>query len=204
VSIPDIAEGGCLVESEKKEETWSVRSRFKLVVPDGFTRHRGMVYPRLMSFEWTRADGLTVAIDVEMSETEGASVQRFTVEAPEGEVLSPADFRQPISSMAKRGAERQALQPDGLGNAGPAGDPEQVTVQPMRPAKTNSNRLQRVAELALEAEAAGENIVSGIVKHEGVRRGQAYNLISEARKAGFLPPSGPGRKPRAHTDVTQA
>lgn len=186
------------MEPENKPRSWSLRTKFKMAVANGFVRHRDMIYPRLVTAIWRRGDGLTVTIEVEMSPQAGAGVRRFTVE-PEDGAIRPADFRQPIPSMAKRAMESLAFEPVGQGNADfPPQHPERVMVEPVPVRRTDDDRLERIARLVKESEAAGENIIAGIIREEpGVRsRGHAYNLVSAARAAGHLPKSGPGRKPK--------
>ncbi len=183
------------METENKSASWSLRfPRQRMLIPN--VRHRGLLYPPRMFFEWVRDDGLAVELEVEMTQDRGATVRRFAVTAPQDQTLGGADFRQPVPSMARRGAEAwPAFEPDGRGNASypPMGAP---VVRPVRARRTDESRLRRIARLVEAAEAAGESVISGIVREEAVSRGQAYNLISEARRAGFLPPSGPGRKPK--------
>ncbi len=181
-----------MAQQNNPEGGWSLKVNFKMAFPDPFIIHRGMVYPRVLSAMWRREDGLQLDIDIEVEAEAGARVRRFTVTG--ADMIDSADFRQPVQSMAKRAVAAMAAEPDGLGNATfPPSQPASVVVGRVT-SRTNDARLTRVADLYGQALSDGEPVTSLIEKEEHVSQSTAYGLISRARKAGFLPPSRPGRK----------
>jgi hypothetical protein len=155
--------------------------------------HRGHVYPKRFDATWTREDGLQVILDIAVDEDRGPIPMSVTITGPDGVT---GEYRQPIQSMVRGAAATMAFSTRG-GHYRPTWGNKPVPMGP--PARrTDTARLQRVADLYHQAIEEGEPVGEFIAEEEYVTRKTAYGLIRRARKAGLLPPSPPGRK--AQTD----
>jgi hypothetical protein len=166
--------------------------------------HRGFVYPARFSWTWTRTDGLEVHLEVVVDEEEGPTPTEVTVKATEGKIGS-ADYRLPFASMTRMAAAQYAVRvtepSDRVYRVSPAPAevelPMGLSMDQVRghiTQRTDTARLEKVAELYRRARAEGRGVTELIEVSETVTTTTAYGLIGEARRAGLLPPSRPGRK----------
>ncbi len=179
-----------IVAEGSVDSSWSVTARSSPLssTRPSAVRHGEVFYPATGTATWTRDDGLAVEVSIVIDPTRGAQVTSFTVTAPPGQVLNVAETRYPVLTMGRHTAELFAIR--GPGETGP------VYVGPIRTRRTTPERLERVADLYRAAETAGLPVTSHVAAGEWVGPRQASDLIAKARKAGLLPPSPRGRKPR--------
>lgn len=152
-------------------------------------RHRGHVYPERFEVTWVRDDGLEVELDIKVLADRGPIPMAATVRAPQG---IGGEYRQPIPSMVRTAAAQIAYVEPEPGTLTPA--PARLIPMGEPTKRTDDARLERVAGLYRRAMAEGRKVTELIQENEHVGTATAYGLIAQARKAGKLPPSPPGRK----------
>ncbi|CAN5814488.1 hypothetical protein BH23ACT4_BH23ACT4_03690 [soil metagenome] len=152
--------------------------------------HRGHVYPAEFDVTWKRDDGLEVEISIRVDREEGPTAMSATIRGPAG---IHADYRQPIPSMTRQAAAQIAFVRSGPGAIQPASDGP-IPMGTRATKRTDRSRLENVANLYRQAIDEGLGVTELIEVDEFVSRDTAYGLIKQARKAGLLPPSKPGRK----------
>ncbi len=139
---------------------------------------------------WGRDDGLTVEVAIAIEPfTGGVQLTSYTVTAPAGQGLDVAATRYPVLSMGRQTAEFMVSVND-------PEHPEFFYAGPIRTRRTTPERLERVADLYREAVATGDPVARHVGTGMGVGVKRASDLIGAARRAGLLPPSPRGRKPR--------
>lgn len=153
-------------------------------------RAGGWVYESGATSTWTRDNGLTVEVAIAIDPTTGGvQLTSYTVTAPAGQGLNVAETRYPVLTMGRQTAEFMVSVND-------PDHPEFFYAGPIRTRRTTPERLERVADLYREAVATGDPVARHVGDGMGVGVKRASDLIAKARKAGLLPPSPPGRKPR--------
>jgi len=156
-------------------------------------QHRGHLYPDSFNATWVREDGLEVAIEIRVDAVLGPVPISATIRAPDG---IRGEYRQPIPAMTKQAAAQIALAID---DPNSVSKPSAGTAIPMgrlkRPTATEkADRLQRVAQVYRDAIAARRSVTKAVAASEFVTDSTAQGLIWQARKAGLIPPTDPGRK----------
>ncbi|MGI8514509.1 MAG: hypothetical protein ACR2NT_05090 [Acidimicrobiia bacterium] len=160
--------------------------------------HRGYLYPERFEATWIREDGLEVEIEIRVDAVEGPIPMAATIRRPDG---IRRECRQPIPAMTKQAAAQIALASDPHADDGShsVSLPNPGTSIPMgrvsRPTATEkADRLQRVTQVYREAIAARKPVTKAVAASEFVTDSTAQGLIWQARKAGLIPPTDPGRK----------
>jgi len=150
----------------------------------------GWTYEASATSTWTRDDGLTVEVAIVVDPaTGGVQLTSYTVTAAPGQGLDVAATRYPVLSMGRQVAEL-------IASGNEPGRPQFLYVGPIRARRTTPELLERVADLYRVAVAAGFPVARHVGTGMGVGDKRASDLIGAARRAGLLPPSPPGRKPR--------
>lgn len=161
------------------------------VYPDFFdpVEYGGRIYPRHLLATWTRHDGLEVTMQIRTDPDIGPVALGVSVVSGAG-LRTEADYRLPVPTMARHAAQVH-------GFAGTV--PTRLPRRPFDPDE-QQQRLKTVATLYQEALSLGEPVTKwvhkGLWEHSefAVSKSRASHLISEARQAGLLPPTTPGRK----------
>jgi hypothetical protein len=159
-------------------------------------KHRGYLYPERFEATWIREDGLEVEIDIRVDAVEGPIPIAATIRRSDG---IRGEYRQPIPAMTRQAAAQIALAVEAGDGSTSVSLPSAGTSIPIgklgRPtANEKAKRLQRVAKVYRDAIARRDKVTKAVAEAEGVTDSTAQGLIWQARKAGLIPPTDPGRK----------
>jgi hypothetical protein len=185
------------VSKQSSEQSWTLKTSFRLANPSALVVHRGFLYPKTFEAAFTRDDGLAVTISVEVDSVGGPTPMATTISSANG---IRGDYRQPIPAMTRYAASQLAWTSDSPGQwtPAPAGTSVKMGRLPTR-APATSDLLPTVAALYREAITAGKPVTEYVRKglsDLGQDRASSTvsRLIHEAREAKLLPKTRQGRK----------
>ena len=122
-------------------------------------RHHGVLFPHEGVATLTRDDDLVVVVSFRIDAERGPLVTSYSVTAPErGSRSGPTPPGYPSRRSPTRAARMLAIRKEGA-------ESESVRIGPLRPVRTDTQRLQHLADLYDQAVDAGEPVAEYVGQH---------------------------------------